>query len=53
MVISLRLVQAANASTPMEVTLEGIEMLVRLLHPENILSPIDVTPDGIVILVRL
>ena len=43
MVMPVRLVQSANAPTPMEVTLEGIVKLVRLLQEANDQASIVVT----------
>ena len=43
----------ANASFPINVTLECMVMLVRLLQSENASYPIEVTLEGMVMLVRL
>ena len=52
-VISVMLVQPANAGRPMLVTDWGMFIVVRLLQTENANSPIVVTEFGIVIEVRL
>ena len=39
----IRLLQALNAKSPIDVTLFGIIILVRLLQSSNAKSPIDVT----------
>ena len=51
MVILVRPVQSKNALLPIEVTLEGIVILVKL-HPENAPFPIEVTLEGMFTLVR-
>jgi hypothetical protein len=43
----------ANALPPIEVTLDGMVMLVRLVQPLNALFSIEVTPAGMVMLVSL
>jgi hypothetical protein len=43
----IKLTQAENADSPIDVTEDGIFMLVKFSQQENAETPIDVTEDGI------
>ena len=49
----VRLVQLANAYSPIPFTLDGIVTLFKLEQPQNAEAPMFITLDGIVTLVRL
>ena len=42
-----------NALLPIEITEDGMVILVNLSHPKNALSPIEVTEEGMVTLTNL
>jgi hypothetical protein len=48
----VKLLQASNAQSPIDITWDGIVIAAKLMQSSNAYLPIDVTEDGMVMLVN-